>query len=239
MKQPRGGYINPKQLNVREFTAGRELHDVKENVSAGISGMAVDYLTRFLSGTPVEKAFFVSFAGAKRLHQEDYAQALAKQIQGLDDTSITSACRLVNYDAVFRAGVGMPGSPYLLPKPESIMPDRFTCDNIKTMTERSMAFFDEYGPIVVDGMTFAGGYTETVSAGDGDFMTSGALWDFKTNKTKPTNKHTLQVLMYWLMGLHSFESSHYVDVEQLGFFQSASWRSEYGCREDARRGNAA
>ena len=32
-------------------------------------------------------------------------------------------------------------------------------------------------------------YTETVSAGDGDFLTSDTLWDFKVSKSKPTNKH--------------------------------------------------
>lgn len=54
IKQPRGGYINPKCFTVRE-TSGAPLHDIKENVNAGIVGMVVDYMTRAMSGTSVER----------------------------------------------------------------------------------------------------------------------------------------------------------------------------------------
>lgn len=71
------------------------------------------------------------------------------------------------------------------------------------MVTRSLAFFDEYGPIVLDGFTFEGGYTATVQTGDGDFLTADTLWDFKVSAAPPKSDHTLQVLMYYLMGKHS------------------------------------
>ena len=50
---------------------------------------------------------------------------------------------------------------------------------------------------------FEGGYTNTVSAGDGDFTTADTLWDFKVSKMPVKKENTLQLLMYWRMGLHS------------------------------------
>ena len=62
-----------------------------------------------------------------------------------------------------------------------------------------------------------GGYTSTVNSGDGDFITEDTLWDFKVIKTKPTNKHTLQLLMYWIMGMHSGQEI-YKNIKRLGIF---------------------
>lgn len=62
-----------------------------------------------------------------------------------------------------------------------------------------------------------GGYTATVSQGDGDFLTSDTLWDFKVSKLKPTNKNTLQLLMYWIMGQHSGQEI-YKKITKLGIF---------------------
>lgn len=36
-------------------------------------------------------------------------------------------------------------------------------------------------------------------------------------KTKPTNKHTLQLLMYWIMGQHS-EKEEFRNITRLGIF---------------------
>jgi hypothetical protein len=37
---------------------------------------------------------------------------------------------------------------------------------------------------LLDGFTFEGGYTDTVSKGDGDLTTADTLWDFKVSKAK-------------------------------------------------------
>lgn len=65
---------------------------------------------------------------------------------------------------------------------------------------RGIKFFDQYGPITLDGFVFVGGYTDIVSSGDGDFLTKDTLWDFKVSKDKPKSAHTLQLLMYYIMG---------------------------------------
>ena len=86
------------------------------------------------------------------------------------------------------------------------------------MVERSVSFWEKYGPITVDGFTFEEkGYTSTVDSGDGDYLTANTLWDFKVSKTNPTNKHTLQLLMYWIMGQHS-EKEEFRNITRLGIF---------------------
>lgn len=52
---------------------------------------------------------------------------------------------------------------------EEIQPDEATIANIRLLVNRSPDFFGEYGPIVLDGPTFPGGYTDIATAGDGDF----------------------------------------------------------------------
>ena len=101
---------------------------------------------------------------------------------------------------------------------DDINPDAETIQNIKIMVQRSVKFWEDYGPIVKDGFTFEpNGYTETVNSGDGDYLTADTLWDFKVSKSKPTNKHTLQLLMYWIMGQHSGQKI-YKSIQNLGIF---------------------
>lgn len=104
IKQPRGGYINPrKTLAVRELDVPKPPHDAKsENINPGLVGVAVDYLTRFMDGTPVEEAFKISYLGASLILED--APWYGKQVTGLDDDSIVAAIRLAGFDTVYRAG---------------------------------------------------------------------------------------------------------------------------------------
>jgi len=38
---------------------------------------------------------------------------------------------------------------------------------------------------------------------DADYLTNDTIWDFKVIKSEPSSKHTLELLMYWLLGQHS------------------------------------
>jgi hypothetical protein len=186
-----------------------ELH-AEENIHAGLIGMTVDYMTRYMSGSATQEAFKISLRGAHLIKKENDAKKLLKMINGLDDTSITAAIKLSGFDVCYRAGT----EQY---KPiEEIIPDKATIDNVRIMVKRSLHFLDTYGPKVLDGFTFDGGYTETVNAGDGDFTTSDTIWDFKVSKFAPKKEHTLQLLMYWRMGLHSihkeFESIRFLGI---------------------------
>lgn len=238
IKQPRGGYIKPSEFETIIIDDGITLNE-KENIHGSIIGITVDYLTRFCMGTEIQEAFKISLLGATIAHDLglketlDIAGKLLKGIKGIDDDSITNACKLVTFDIWKRNPLGAT----MAKNYKEINPDKPTIQNIQTLVKRSMAFFEKYGPVTDDGFTFGpvkedtsayekmlktgngsyGGYTAIVSSGDGDFLTEDTLWDFKVSKTKPTNKHTLQLLMYWIMGQHSGQEK-YKKITKLGIF---------------------
>lgn len=210
IKQPRGGYINPNMFTIDKMDSLNNLNDT-ENIHASLIGLAVDYLTRFMNGTKVEDSFRISLMGANIINQLSNANNLLNTIKGLDDNSIISACKLVGYDVCYRAGV-MGYRPV-----EEILPDKSTIENIKIMVERSLSFIELFGPIILDGFTFEGGYTNTINTGDGDFLTTETLWDFKVSKSKPTKDHTLQLLIYSIMGKKSIHKE-FENIKKLGIY---------------------
>lgn len=230
VKQPRGGYVNPRSMDVRVLGEGMEGLEPAENVHPALVGLAVDYLARFMAGTPAEEAFAISLKGAAMRDEamgrcgvtEAAALELVASIRGLDEASVAAALKLCGCDAGFRSGV-----EHVTPPP-AISPDAATVSNVVTMVKRSLAFFDEYGPVVCDGFTFEGGYTGQVASGDGDFLTKDALWDFKVSKNGPTKEHTLQLLMYWRMGLRSVHPE-FKAVRRLGTYNPR--RNEVGTIE--------
>ena len=94
MKQPRGGYINPKELQTESLGPGIETLNPAENVSPNLVGLAVDYLTRFMSGASSPEAFEISLRGAHNLGEDVLAAKLLAKVKGLDDISITNAIKL-------------------------------------------------------------------------------------------------------------------------------------------------
>lgn len=238
IKQPRGGYVKPSEFEIIKLDDGVILN-LDENIHGTITGMAVDYLTRFAMGENAADAFAISVHGAAIAEKLgvggslEVAEELLKGIRGLDDESVINACKLVAFDAWRRnpAGARM-GKGY-----NDINPDKDTIQNIHTFVNRSITFWEKYGPIVRDGFTFEpvdadkeeykrmrethtgsfGGYTATVDSGDGDYLTKDTLWDFKVTKSKPAAKHTLQLLMYWIMGQHSGQEI-YKGITKLGIF---------------------
>ena len=210
IKQPRGGYISRKQFTVSSLDDGIDLNE-NENINPSLIGLVVDYMTRFLMGALKEEAFEISLLGAEIAKDNFNAYRLLDKIKGLDYESVDSACKLVGYDVCFRAG--MMGYKSV----EEIKPDIKTINNIVTMIRRSLHFWNEYGPIVKDGFTFEGGYTPVISTGDGDYLTKDTLWDFKVSKKEINSEHTLQLLIYYIMGKHSVHKE-FDSIKRLGIY---------------------
>lgn len=210
IKQPRGGYLPVKAFTVTTLDDGQGLN-AEESIVASLVGTAVDYLSRFMDGTAVEEAFEISLLGARAMRMEAKAFGLLDDVKGLDDLSITMACQLVGFDSAFRAG------PLFYRPVESIVPDQATIANIRIMVERSLNFFKAFGPVTADGFTMEGAYTATITTGDGDFLTKDTLWDFKVTTSKPNKDHTLQLLIYYLMGRRSIHPE-FQTIENLGIF---------------------
>lgn len=219
VKQPRGGFIKPSAFSVFQMYDGCELR-ADENVAGSVIGMAVDYLTRFMTGASADDAFCISLRGAKiaeacHVHNA-FVEAceLLAHIKGLDDGSVAAACKLVTFDVWLRDRT----AALLSRNAADTNPDGATIENLRIMIKRSLAFWEQYGPVVQDGFTFGpNGYTVTVDSGDGDYLTSDTLWDFKVVKSKLTSAHTLQLLMYWIMGQHSGQDI-FKSIANIGVF---------------------
>lgn len=219
IKQPYGGYISPSQFEAYKLADSQKLYKI-ENLHPTIIGIVVDYLTRFSMGSPIFEAFSISIKGAimaellEGSNSKDIAVELAKHIIELDDDSIINACKLVTFDSWLRNPIAAKTAKGW----RETNPDKETIHNIRTMVNRGILFWKSAGPIIKDGFTFEPfGYTSTVDRGDGDFLTKDTLWDFKVSKYQPTSKHTLQLLMYWIMGQHSTKPE-FKSIDKLGIF---------------------
>ena len=236
--QPHGGFVKPSSFECIQLDDDKTLNP-GENVSPIIAGLVVDYMTRLIMGAERKDAFRVSLRGAGRA--EDifgYKGAVEKAVNCVmgifwhDHKSLVNACKLVTFDDWYR-------NPHNASKTafDEVNPNEETTENLKIMINRSLAFFDKYGPITASGFTFEpedvpedgldrtdsiqkgiyGGYTQIIDSGDGDFLTKDTLWDFKVSKNLPDSKQTLQLLIYYLMGKHSGQEK-YKDISKLGIF---------------------
>ena len=211
--------------------------DDNENIPPSLLGSTVDYLTRFIINQSVEKSFEISWKGyrarvvllcgektpeqfiAEDVQKKICIIPLLKKIKGLDDDSIISACKCTTYDLWYRnPSVAKERSCDI----SSINPNEETIQNIRTMVNRGVEFFKKVGPVVCDGFKFKGtngisGYSNEIVAGDGDFLTSDAIWDFKVLRKEPSSVDAVQLLLYWIMGQHTW-SDKFKNIDKVGIF---------------------
>ncbi|WP_234032738.1 hypothetical protein [Paenibacillus faecalis] len=152
IKQPRGGYLKPKHFVEILLDDEVELYP-EENIHAGLVGSVIDYMTRYTMGTSAEKAFNISLLGASIIGEREDADFFLSRVRGLDDLSIRFACKLVGYDVCTRVGI------IRYKDVDDINADDKTVFNIRTMVNRSLAFFEQFGPIIKEGFTFENGYS--------------------------------------------------------------------------------
>ncbi|MBR3099635.1 MAG: hypothetical protein IKH18_08715 [Clostridia bacterium] len=220
IKQPRGGYLPPSMFREIYLESEEYLYPIvlepeelypEENVFPSLVGTAVEYLGKFMAGVPKEEAFRISIKGARRIGEEENAEQLLKEIQNLDENSVKSALKIATYDTATRGRIRE-----VIPT-RAINPDKKTIKNAKIMVKRFLSFLDKYGPMVLSGFNFEGGYSETVDRGDADFSTADTIWDMKVLRGAITTKHTLQLLMYWIMGERSVHPELH-NIKHLGIF---------------------
>lgn len=210
VRQPRGGFIRPSDMEKSALVSKTHLND-GENVHPSLVGLAVDYLSRFMMGESKESAFKISLLGAKLLNHTNRPNFYLFVIKGLDDESIVAAIKLVSYDCVFRAG------PHAYVDQSQLKPNKETIQNIREMVNRTIEFWKTYGPITIFGPTFEGGYTDSIATGDGDYLSKDTIWDYKVSKEPPTSKHTFQLLLYYILGIHSVHNE-YKNIKYIGIY---------------------
>lgn len=209
IKQPYGGYIKPSSLRKTQYDDGYSLG--KENISPAIIGITVDYLTRYCMNGDATESFKSTLIGANIQGEDEYATNLVNEINGLDDKSVINACQLAGFDVVTRR------KKEFYKEIRDIIPDETTIKNIRIMINRNIRILKESGPIVLDGFYFDEENTSINLSGSGDYLTKDTLWDLKVSAYNPNSSQTLQILMYYILGLHS-TYEEFQNVKKIGLF---------------------
>lgn len=213
VRQPLGGYLRIRDMDVTEINDITTLHNRQDQgASLKIIALAVDHLTHILLGFDKQDTFLVSMMGSKMVNEQDQALELLEKIDGLEDESIINTCKLVGYRALYRGG------KYRFVPIEEIEPSEETIEDIRTMVTRSLKFFEESGPILKNHITFEGAYTSRIRTGEVDFLTEDAIWDFKILKHPVRKEDTLQLLLYYLLGLQSHEKEKFEKLTKIGIY---------------------
>ncbi len=157
----------------------------------------------------------------KKSREDDQAKIILKdgkailnKINGLDDESIAAACQIASFDVFYRH----PDYAELTYRRYKDIDD-FAIHDIKVMVNRGLQFFEQYGPVTATDFSFKGGTTQTVTDGIGDYLTRDCLWVFTASQRKPTTKHLLQILMFWIMGKHS-DQKIFNKITKIGIFNA-------------------
>ena len=208
-KQPRGGFLKPSDMEQIQLKDKYILNE-NENIHSSLIGLVVDYMSRAIFDGNLTEAFKVSLNGAIIIKKIDIAKQLLLNIKGIDNISIINACKLVSFDNYFRTK-----STIYYPI-ELINPNKETIENIQTMIIRTIDFLKK-NKIKGFGFTFEGAYSNVITSGDGDFLSNNSLWDLKTTKNEITSKHTLQILIYYIMGIRSIHDC-FEDIQSIGIF---------------------
>lgn len=217
--QPYGGFLPINTFEYIQLEDNTYINSQYEYIHPSRIGLTVDYLTRFMVTKDLRKSFEIPLLGAAIANQTEVAEKLLKKVKGLDDKSIQAACTLTGYDVFYRDLIYVftmqNYSHYFLNERVNAATKR----NIRHMVERAVSLFDNYGPVLMSGFTFDGGYSDVVSAADADFLSKDTLWDFKVStKKRPTSKDTLQLLVYYVMGCHSIYSDLFKNLSYIAIY---------------------
>ncbi|QMT98785.1 hypothetical protein H3143_01470 [Mycoplasma tullyi] len=212
--QPKGGYLPFKMFKEHSLVPDEFLSHKLENIHPTLMGLVVDYLTRYMLSSDPNGSFKISLMGAILINQLDDFWYLLDQInESLDDDVIIAAIRLTTFDHYYRQGITEYEDPFILD------PNDISINHVREMVNRSLNFINSQKELVSYGTTFEKGLTDKIISGDCDFITEDTLWDFKVS-VNPVyySKQTLQIFVYWRLGLHSIHKDMFEKIKYLGFY---------------------
>lgn len=211
-------FLKLKDFEQVYFEDGLSLSD-DVSVSAPLIGTVVESLSEFLLGQDKNEVFkeaaygFYLFTKTRKENNDEVLgsiEEILSNIKGLDKESIQYACLLSNYELYFR-------SSYYVPVTIENIDDE-TIKNIEILVNRTVKYFSDNTTFVTSGVTFEGAYNDVIKKGDMDILTEDGLWDIKVKKSHIQTKDSLQLLTYYVLGLHSDKKDMFTRLNKIGVF---------------------
>ena len=189
--QPYGGVL-PRSAFTEKIIG--EPIELDGSVTPKVAGIAVDNLARYLLTGDGEEAFKFAIRGAALYPRYTDEKKLIGRLDGETVRSAWIACALAMYEIAYRIG------PAYNRSKEKFRP---TKEDAEKLLKMARLVADTAGDAAATGAEFKGAYTTVVTKGDCDIISHDTLWDVKATKTAPNSAATLQLLVYYLMGLRT------------------------------------
>lgn len=212
-QQPKGGFLPKSAFLMMKVGSDPSLGDRSNRIIeipteyASMVGTITDYLTRMYITKDKETAFKTSLIGAMLINKSEFAKELLDEINFLGSNTVINAIKLTGFDRIIKNGFPDYQEP-------PIPPVKVIYD-IVDLVYRCIDFFSVRN-ITETGFAVNGGKETLVSFGEGDYLSKTELIDLKVSKTIFSSAWSLQVLMYYIMGLHNnelkFNSIDYIGI---------------------------
>lgn len=208
IKQPRGGYISSKLFSPNEYDIVESLIEIENPRHSSDLATTIENLSYWLSGINIFKIW----------------RNIPLNYKSLNSLSILIHSSDINSE-VIRAAHNLS----VLDLDYELTDNEITY--IKNLTNRTIEFLCSINPISFAKPFFS---WETVNnraknshsitaEGEIDFMTEDTIWDIKVYKSSPLNaQNKLQVITYYLAGLHSDQSHLFKRIKYLGIYNPKS-----------------
>ncbi len=210
--QPEDGYIAPEMMSALQRNDSYVPCD-RENISSELACLAVNYLTRIgISKSDKHKLSVLERAvfGAVYANEKELAKKLYTQITSDDENSaVLSAIRLAEFEVYYKTRMYPVGK-------HTDSPNTDTVKNIGIMANRCIEFFS--GKVISCGFDFEGGYSDCVCSGKGGYLTESSLWNIALSDAAPSIEDTLELLVYYIMGLRSYKNRLFKKIKRLGIY---------------------
>ncbi len=215
-QQPKGGFLPRNVFSMMKVGSNSSLGDRSNRIIeipteyASMVGTITDYLTRMYLTKDKEYTFKTSLIGAMLIDRYEFAKELLDKINFLGSNTVINAIKLTGFDRIIKNNFPDYQEPPI--PPIEIIND------IIDLIYRCIHFFNERN-ITETGFVVNGGKRTLVSSGEGDYLSKTELIDLKVSKTVFSSTWSLQVLMYYIMGLHNNELKFH-SIDYIGIYNA-------------------
>lgn len=232
--QPTNGFI--KLANFKQATLNSDSYNFQlEALDLNAFDIAVNCLAK-IELRKLEPEYSITdivvhaLSNATLIDQTDAVNNLIAHIHpGLDDNSVANIIRLIKYinyaDRYIKFVNGTDEIELAMQHQlEQILTNKIpdsTIANVKTMVKRVLRLFDTYKPFVASDINLYNNSARIIHHGKCEYLSKDTIWSITNGHTRSSQKLTLELLIEYLMGMHS-KKEQFKSVKYLGIYNYQS-----------------